>query len=230
MKLLNSLPVIDVDEGNEEEGGLVRNKPGRQTTMKGPTEFKARDFLDGRTDEIAPEVLEMLPAVAQAAARINYKYWTDKYASYTETCKFTDMLKAGLAMQAQSQGFIFNAQMDMKRLQDRNCELEERTATAELEAKKLKAEASTADEVIEAFKAKWEELETKVGQLSTENVELKEEVHLCKSEVNALTKRVENSDNLQKIASTALEMANQDRTTLRAQVTDLTAEVASLKQ
>lgn len=47
VKPLNSLPVINVDEGNEEEGGLVRKKRGRQIRMEGPTEFKARDFLDG---------------------------------------------------------------------------------------------------------------------------------------------------------------------------------------
>lgn len=47
--------------------------------------------------------------------------------------------------------------------------------------------------------------------LSKENEELKRETHLCKAEVAALTKWIENSDAPQKIASSALEVANKEK-------------------
>lgn len=59
---------------------------------------------------------------------------------------------------------------------------------------------------------------------------MKKKVHLCKAEVNALTKRVENYDNLQKIASSALEVANKENGELNAKGEELTADATDLKQ
>lgn len=56
--------------------------------------------------------------------------------------------------------------------------------------------------MIEAFKVNDAE-ELRIGLFSNENKEMKKEVHLCKVEVNALTKRVENSEHLQKATSSA---------------------------
>ncbi|CAA2962138.1 Hypothetical predicted protein, partial [Olea europaea subsp. europaea] len=81
-----------------------------------------------------------------------------------------------------------------------------------------------------ASKSKQAELGSVVEQLTSTNKVLTTEVHLCWSKVNALTKRVENSDNLQKIALTALEAANKKKTELKAKVEELTSEVADLKQ
>lgn len=44
-----------------------------------------------------------------------------------------------------------------------------------------------------------------------------------------MKKRVENFDNLQKIASSALMIANKEKVELRAQVDELAAEVDNLK-
>lgn len=76
----------------------------------------------------------MLPVEVQSATRVYYKCWTDKYSSYVKTCDSVDILKAGLALQARSQGFL-NAQMDMKRLQKANRVFERKATEAEVEAK-----------------------------------------------------------------------------------------------
>lgn len=95
----------------------------------------------------------MLPAKVQEVIKIYQKYWTDKSSSYVETCDSVDMLEAGLALQARSQGPFLNFQIDMKRLQRLNKESGQKVANVEIEAKRLIAEASTADEVIKAFKS-----------------------------------------------------------------------------
>lgn len=63
---------------------------------------------------------------------------------------------------------------------------------AEVEAKRLKAEPSSACEAIEASKVKQTELELKVKQLASENKDLQLKFHLCWSKINVMTKRVEN--------------------------------------
>lgn len=45
-----------------------------------------------------------------------------------------------------------------------------------------------------------------------------------------MNKWVENSDNLQKIVSSALEEANKEKVGLQAQVVELTVKVANLRQ
>ncbi|CAA2971351.1 Hypothetical predicted protein [Olea europaea subsp. europaea] len=73
------------------------------------------------------------------------------------------------------------------------------------------------------------ELELVVEQLTSANKDLTTKVHLCRSEVNAPMKRVEISNNLQKISSTALEATNKKKAKLKAKVKELTTEVADLK-
>lgn len=60
------------------------------------------------------------------------------------------------------------------------------------------------------------EAKSKIEFLTTKNQEMKREDLLCKDEVNTMTKLVENFDNLQKIASSALEMANKEKGELKA--------------
>lgn len=71
-------------------------------------------------------------------------------------------------MQARSQGCFLNAQMDMRRLQRLNEEFSQKVVDPKGEAKRLKVEASTADEVIEAFRMKQDEVELRVGLLIAE--------------------------------------------------------------
>ncbi|CAA2968430.1 Hypothetical predicted protein [Olea europaea subsp. europaea] len=87
-----------------------------------------------------------------------------------------------------------------------------------------------AAKAFEASKLKLAEPESIVEQLTSTNKDLTTEVHLCLSEMNALTKRVENSDNLQKIALKPLEAANKEKAELKAKVEELTTEAADLKQ
>lgn len=108
--------------------------------------------------------------------------------------------------------------MDIKRLQNANQEFKLRTIEAEAEAKELKVEASVEGEAIEALKLKQVELESEMEQLTTANKDLTIEVYLSKFEVNATMKRVENSNNLQKIASMSLKASNKKKVELKAKV------------
>lgn len=71
-----------------------------------------------------------------------------------------------------------------------NKELDQKVVDAKVEAKRLRAKAFIADEVIDAFRVRRVEIELRVGLFTTENEEMKKEVHLCKSEVNAMMKQV----------------------------------------
>lgn len=93
----------------------------------------------------------------------------------------------------------------------------------------LRFKASTADEVFEALRVWHAEAESMIGVLITENEEMKKEVRLCKAHINAITKQVENFDNLQKIVSSALEVANKEKVELKALVDELTLEIVNFK-
>ncbi|CAA3003010.1 Hypothetical predicted protein [Olea europaea subsp. europaea] len=139
----------------------------------------------------------------------------EKYSNYAKTCDAVEMIEAGLAMHARSQGFFVNAQMDMRRLQKVNREFERRAFEAIADAQKLKDRVAAVEEALEASKLKHAELESLVEQLTSSNQDLTVEVHLCQSE---------------KIASTVLEKANKERVELKAQVEGLTSEAAGLRQ
>lgn len=70
----------------------------------------------------------------------------------------------------------------------------------------MRAEASTVNEVIETFKLKHAETESKIGLLTIENDKMKKDVYLCKAKVNAMMKRVENFHNLLHISMKWLSM------------------------
>lgn len=73
----------------------------------------------------------MLFAKVQSTARVYHEYWMDKYSFYTETCDAVDMVEVRLAMQARSQSFFVNDQMDMRRLQRANWKFERRATEVE---------------------------------------------------------------------------------------------------
>lgn len=91
---------------------------------------------------------------------------------------------------------------------------------------KVNAEVAFATKATKTSELKCTEAVSKVDALLKENKKLKDEVHLCKDEVNAFTKRVENSDNLQKIVSSALEVANKENGELKARVDELSVDVS----
>lgn len=74
------------------------------------------------------------------------------------------------------------------------------------------------------------EAKSKIEFLTTKNKKMKREDLFCKDEVNNMTKLVENFENLQKIASSALETANKEKGELKAQMDELTLKVARLSQ
>ncbi|CAA2971088.1 Hypothetical predicted protein [Olea europaea subsp. europaea] len=76
-----------------------------------------------------------------------------------------------------------------------------------MEVKRLKAEVSIVDEVIEALKVKEDEAESRIGLRTAENEKIKKEVHLCK-----------------------VEGTNKEKVELQVQVVELTVEVANLRQ
>lgn len=61
-------------------------------------------------------------------------------------------------------------------------------ADAKVENKKLRVEASIADELIETSRVKHPEFKSKIALLTYKDQDMRKEVHLCKFEVNAMTK------------------------------------------
>lgn len=73
------------------------------------------------------------------------------------------MMEAGIVLSANSNGFILNAQMEMKKLQRLNKEFFQKAIDAKTEMKKLKTKASTADQIIKT------EVMSQLELLTTEN-------------------------------------------------------------
>ncbi|CAA3003613.1 Hypothetical predicted protein [Olea europaea subsp. europaea] len=207
--------------------------PKRQTTIEKsfekPIEAEPISALKSMKPEEVAEDEGGGPA-EELATRLCHKYLTEQYSNYAETCNAVDKMKTGLAMQARSQGFFVNVQMDMKRLQKVHTEFEQNVSEAVADAQKLKNEVTAVEEALEASKLKHVELKSIVEQLTSANKDLTAKVYLCQSKVNALTKGAENYDNLQKIALTALEEANKEKAELKAKVEGLATEVTDLKQ
>ncbi|CAA3021785.1 Hypothetical predicted protein [Olea europaea subsp. europaea] len=124
-----ALKIVELEEVAEEEGGLL-------SSCSSITEGKASSFLGNRSDEIPSEVSEMLPTEVQSATRLWYKYWMEKYSNYAEIYDAVDIIEAGLAMHARSQGFFVNAQIDMMRHQKANRKFERMAFDAVADAQK----------------------------------------------------------------------------------------------
>lgn len=125
--------------------------------------------------------------------------------------KSMPLIQRPIALQARLQDFFLNAQIDIKRLQRLNRDFYQKAIDAVEKVKSLKVEASTSNEVIKAFKLRYVETESRLGLLTFENEDLHMEVYLCKAKVNVLMQLVEIFDNLHKIASLALEEANEEK-------------------
>ncbi|CAA2955747.1 Hypothetical predicted protein [Olea europaea subsp. europaea] len=97
---ISALKIIEPKKVAEEEGGLLKRPRKKQPSRPSITEGKASSFLGSRSDEIALEVLEMLPTEVQSVTKLCHKYWTKKYSNYAETCDAMDMMEARLTIHA----------------------------------------------------------------------------------------------------------------------------------
>ncbi|CAA2985623.1 Hypothetical predicted protein [Olea europaea subsp. europaea] len=138
----------------------------------------------------------MFPTEVQLMTSLCYKYWTEKYANYVETCDAVDMMKTGLAVHARS-GFFMNAQMNMRRFQKLNKEFERKASEAIADGQKLKNEVAAVEEALEASKLKNAELESE--KANKEKVELKAKVEGLTADATGLKQK------LKGVGATAVE-------------------------
>lgn len=98
VKSIFSIKIVEPKNVDKEESGLIKRQRGRQVSRCALSEGKAQNFLEGRSNEIVPKVIRMLPNKVKSATRVYYKYWTYKYSSYVETYDSIDMLEVGIVL------------------------------------------------------------------------------------------------------------------------------------
>lgn len=167
----------------------------------------------------------MLPTEISSAARVHSKYWTEDWANHAASCDIEDLLAAnnGCVARALSMGA---ADEDLvRRLRKKNEDLEKRVEASsnwEAEVEKAKKEVEEVDE-------KWILTFSKLDSVEYEANHLKHEFHESVSQVVALTKKVDQANDYQKLTSEALEEANKERVELRKLTEGQADEINSLK-
>lgn len=172
------------------------------------TPGKSGNFLGGREDKIAPVVVEMLPPEVRAATEGFNKFWTERWQNYVATCDAVDLTSTLVSQTARAFGVALECQTVLADIQSRN-----RASRDELE--KVKAELAEKVEANIELRIQRDVDDSKRDGLLAEIEDLKKEVHESQCEVAALTKKVEISDNHQKVTAEALEKANLELTGAR---------------
>ncbi|CAA2986984.1 Hypothetical predicted protein [Olea europaea subsp. europaea] len=102
---------------------LIEEKKKKALSSGSTTYKNQRDELD-RLSKLNPPERKERQGGRRKLSLLKARKRRDKYSSYVETYNAVDMVEARLAMQAWSQGFFVNAQVDMKGLQRANMEFE----------------------------------------------------------------------------------------------------------
>lgn len=202
---------------------IPTKKPRTASAASAPGSVRTRLLPTQREDELAPEILSMLPADVQTATSNFYKYWTERWQNFMEEAGATDVLTVLVGQAARAFGAAIEVQTLFKNLQGKSNDTSEKVEKAEEEANRAKAEVEEVRKEAKRAKAEVEEVKrlhsdeaAKLSSALTEIENLRKEVHTCQGEVASMTRKVDNSDALQRIASEALEKANRESATLKA--------------
>ncbi|XP_022868626.1 uncharacterized protein LOC111388175 [Olea europaea var. sylvestris] len=179
-------------EAAEEEA--AKEKPVRE---KG----KSPNFLAGREEELAPALVEALPEEIRSAIESFYKFWTERWQLHASSCDATDLTRALVSQSARTFRLALECREALSEFQTRIHSSEGKAASLaeEVKAAKAEAEEAKAQRVEEAAK-----LESALAQIEA----LKKEVYESQCEMASLTKKVEVSNEHQKVIAEALEKAN----------------------
>lgn len=186
--------------------GVTKKRQKRPTsaTARG----KVTDFLGSKDEDLSEAVLEMLPTETASTARVHSKYWTKDWANYAASYDIEDLVAANNACVARALSMGVVAKELVLGLWKKNEDLERRMeASSNWEAEVEKARKE--------LEEKWISTSSKLDSVEIEANRLRHELHESVSHVAALTKKVDQANDHQKLTSEALQEANKERAELR---------------
>ncbi|XP_022841900.1 uncharacterized protein LOC111365575 [Olea europaea var. sylvestris] len=194
---------VEAEEAREEAARRAAEAAEEEATNERPVREKGKypNFLAGREDELAPALVEALPEEIRGATESFYKFWTERWQLHASSCDATDLTRALVSQSAWTFGLTLECRKALSEFQTRTHASEGKAASFAKEVKVAKAEAeeAKAQRVEEAAK-----LESALAQIEA----LKREVYESQCEVASLRKKVEVSNEHQKVTAEALEQAN----------------------
>ncbi|XP_022862709.1 uncharacterized protein LOC111382907 [Olea europaea var. sylvestris] len=194
---------VEAEEAREEAARRAAEAAEEEAAKEKPVREKGKspNFLAGREDELAPALVEALPEEIRGATESFYKFWTERWQLHASSCDATDLTRALVSQSARTFGLALECREALSEFQTRTHASEGKTASLVEEVKAAKAEA-------EEIKAQRAEEAAKLESALTQIEALKREVYESQCEVASLTKKVEVSNEHQKVTAEALEQAN----------------------
>ncbi|XP_022856961.1 uncharacterized protein LOC111378026 [Olea europaea var. sylvestris] len=194
---------VEAEEAREEAVRRAAEAAEEEAAKEKPVREKEKspNFLAGREDELAPALVEALPEEIRGATESFYKFWTERWQLHASSCDATDLTRALVSQSARTFGLALECREALSEFQTRTHASEGKAASLVEEVKAAKAEA-------EEIKAQRAEEAAKLESALTQIEALKREVYESQCEVASLTKKVEVSNEHQKVTAEVLEQAN----------------------
>ncbi|XP_022871083.1 uncharacterized protein LOC111390297 [Olea europaea var. sylvestris] len=193
----------EAEEAREEAARRVAEAAEEEVAKQKPIweKEKSPSFLARREETLAPALVEALPQEVRSATENFYWFWTDRWQLHASSCDATNLTRALLSQSIRTFGLALECREALSDFQTRTRSSGEKTASLaeELKAAKVEVEEARAQKLEEMTK-----LESALAQIEA----LKKEVHESQREVTSLTKKVEVSNEHQKVTAEALEKAN----------------------
>ncbi|XP_022894769.1 axoneme-associated protein mst101(2)-like [Olea europaea var. sylvestris] len=190
---------VEAEEAARRAAEAVEEKAAKEKPVR--EKGKSPNFLAGREDELAPALVEALLEEIRSVTESFYKFWTERWQLHASSCDATDLTRAPVSQSARTFGLALKCREALSEFQTKTHASEGKAASLadEVKAAKAEAEEAKAQRVEEAAK-----LESALVQIEA----LKREVYESQCEVASLTKKVEVSNEHQKVTAEALEQAN----------------------
>ncbi|XP_022872741.1 uncharacterized protein LOC111391724 [Olea europaea var. sylvestris] len=194
---------VEAEEAREEAARRAAEAAEEEATKERPVREKGKspNFLAGKEDELDPALVEALPEEIKGTTESFYKFWTERWQLHASSCDAADLTRALVSQSARTFGLALECREALSEFQTRTHASEGKAASIAEEVKAAKAEAEEA-------KAQRVEEATKLESALTQIEALKREVFESQCEVAFLKKKVEVSNEYQKVTAEALEQAN----------------------
>ncbi|XP_022843376.1 uncharacterized protein LOC111366926 [Olea europaea var. sylvestris] len=193
----------EAEEAREEAARRAAEAAEEEAAKQKPVREKGKSpsFLAGREETLATALVEALSQEVRSATESFYRFWTDRWQLHASSYDATDLTRALVSQSVRTFSLALECREALSDFQTRTQSSEEKTASL---AKELKAARAEAEEARAPKLEEMVKLESALAQIEA----LKKEVHESQYEVASLTKKVEVSNEHQKVTAEALEKAN----------------------